>query len=85
MIAFREKRSDKYPKIGIEIAAAIENTEITRLTLNWETSSTVFIFGRIGISIEFPRTRIIGIELIAKTVKPFGFCFDNKCTPLLEK
>ena len=29
----REKRSDKYPKTGMDIAAAIENTEIIRLTL----------------------------------------------------
>jgi hypothetical protein len=65
----------------MQIAAAIENTVITKLTLNCETSSSVFILGRTGINIEFPNTRIIGIELMAKIVMPLCLCFGNDVHP----
>lgn len=64
------------------MAAAIEKAEIIKLTLNCEISRTDFIFGRIGINIELPKTRISGIEPIANIVMPLCFFLGNGCTPL---
>lgn len=64
------------------MAAAIEKAEIIKLTLNCEISRTDLIFGRIGINIELPKTKISGIEPIANIVMPLFFFLGNGCTPL---
>jgi len=60
MIGLRPQRSDKNPARGMRMPAGMEKKVTMSPTWNWLRAMAFFIWGRTGISMEFPKTMTKG-------------------------